>query len=491
MSPTMKEIVNADNIIEKHVNLTNQDKKTIEEVLSTIKRNALYNSKIHGLYHSEKVFLFSYLIAKHERLDEIDHQIITDAALYHDIGRINDYEDSLHGYCSANRIDTVVKHPIYKDIENLNILKAIMDGHSVSDERRDRFIDDYEITDVERYYKLYDILKDADALDRKRFFDYSDSYLDERFLRIDVSKGLIKLSEEINNIYKQNIKTNVNNIKRPEVGRFQCFHSIGFDFFKLASVLEHGILSKKEMQKLDIEGVSNFEGGNLDDYVSVVDGRLINKGGTAFPTFVMNGISFVCEVDKLYSSDEKNTQSYCIEHGIPYNKSLHDDEKYVYSRIDSDQINHIFLSNKVCNKDVREGLYIYNSLSFSILKDRINHYINNISDVINPDLSEMNKLLSMYKKTLEDYFVLDQIQKNKVNKQVVAKLEGYRIKINNIIQDWIYQKYQYELGKNKDEIITIDDIVSHELQKLGFEYNKSQTDKGYLFSYEKIKTKSR
>ena len=85
--------------------------------------------------------------------------IITDAALYHDIGRINDYEDSLHGYCSANRIDTVVKHPIYKDIENLNILKAIMDGHSVSDERRDRFIDDYEITDVERYYKLYDILK--------------------------------------------------------------------------------------------------------------------------------------------------------------------------------------------------------------------------------------------------------------------------------------------------------------------------------------------
>ena len=153
--------------------------------------------------------------------------------------------------------------------------------------------------------------------------------------------------------------------------------------FKLASVLEHGILSKQEMQKLDIEGVSNFEGGNLDDYVSVVDGRLINKGGTAFPTFVMNGISFVCEVDKLYSSDEKNTQSYCIEHGIPYNKSLHDDEKYVYSRIDSDQINHIFLSNKVCNKDVREGLYIYNSLSFSILKDRINHYINNISDVIN------------------------------------------------------------------------------------------------------------
>ena len=30
MSPTMKEIVNADNIIEKHVNLTNQDKKTMK-----------------------------------------------------------------------------------------------------------------------------------------------------------------------------------------------------------------------------------------------------------------------------------------------------------------------------------------------------------------------------------------------------------------------------------------------------------------------------
>ena len=192
MSTIMREIISAGNIIEKHIDLTVEDEKYLLDTVSSINTKVLYNSKIHGLYHSEKVFLFCYLIAKDEKLNEVERQIITDAALYHDIGRINDYEDSIHGYCSANRIEDVVNNSIYEDKENLKILKAIVDGHSVSDKRRDRFIEDYEIIEVDRYYKLYDILKDADALDRKRFFDYSNSHLDERYLRTNISKDLVE-----------------------------------------------------------------------------------------------------------------------------------------------------------------------------------------------------------------------------------------------------------------------------------------------------------
>ncbi len=491
MSTIMREIISASNVIEKHIDLTVEDEKYLLDTVSSINTKVLYNSKIHGLYHSEKVFLFCYLIAKDENLNEVERQIITDAALYHDIGRINDYEDSIHGYCSANRIEDVVNNPIYEDKENLKILKAIVDGHSVSDKRRDRFIEDYEIIEVDRYYKLYDILKDADALDRKRFFDYSNAHLDKRYLRTNISKDLVKLSEEINNIYKSEIIGVKNKLPEPEVGTYECFHSVGFDFFKIGSVLKNGILSKGEMKKLGINKTTNFEGGNLNDYVSVVDARLIDKGGTAYSTFITNGVSFVCDVDKLYSSDEKYSKSYCIEKGIPYNKSLHKDEKYVYSKIEPQNIKHIFLSDEIINKDVRELIYIYNSLSYEILSNRINHYITNVSDVFSPNTNEINKLLDEYKKALEDYFILDVIEKSKIKKQFIKKLESYRIKINSIIQEWIYLKYIYELDRNYGDVITVDDVVSLELQKLDLNYEKTKTDKGYLISYQKLKTKIR
>ena len=197
----MLEVINGNYLIDKEITLTNKDKIKIKEILKKVNKRVLYDSKIHGYYHSKRVFLFSYLIAKHEKLNEIDFQIITDAALYHDIGRINDYEDSLHGYCGVLKIDKIVTHPIYREQANLNILKAIIDGHSVDDKHKDYFIGFYEIVDINRYYKLYKILKDADALDRKRLGDD----LDESFLRLNISKRLVALAEKINNIYKNKI----------------------------------------------------------------------------------------------------------------------------------------------------------------------------------------------------------------------------------------------------------------------------------------------
>ncbi|MDD4547480.1 MAG: hypothetical protein PHI05_01890 [Bacilli bacterium] len=492
MSTIIQEIVKSDyNIVNKYIDLTIEDIEKINKTLSSVKTGSLYNSKIHGLYHSEKVFLFAYIIAKDENLDPVDLQIITDAALYHDVGRINDCEDTLHGLCSANRIESVINNPIYKNHENLNILKAIIDGHSVNDSRRDCFIEDYEVKEKERYYKLYNILKDADALDRHRFYSYNDCFLDERYLRTDMSKKLIGLSKEINDLYKLKMKENSTSVAKPEMGNFKCFHSIGFDFFKIASVLNNGILCKAEMEKRGINNTANFEGGNLENYISVVDARLINKGGTAFESFILNGISFICNVDELYSSDSKNTQSYCIEHGLPYNKSFHDDEKYVKSQIPSKKIEHIFISNNCLNTDVRKLMYIYNSLSYDILVDRVNHYYNNVSTIFKPDMTEMNTYLLTYKLILEDYFLLDYNQKRQVEKQLIKELEDCRININAILQSWIYKKYQLELGLSNKESITVEDVVSFELNKLGIDYSNVKTEHGSIIDCKNIKTKTK
>ncbi len=490
MLPDAEEIKTIINIISQYVTLTEEEKKEIVDIITNINASVLYNSKIHGIYHSQKVFLFSYLIAKHENLNNEERQIIFDAALYHDIGRINDFEDTLHGYCSALRIDKIATHPIYKNEENLKILKAIVDGHSVVDDKKDRFIEDYEVTNVERYYKLYNILKDADALDRKRFFESSYAHLDERYLRLDYSKKLIKLSEEINSYYKNKILESKKMLSKPEVGNFLCYHSIGFDFFKMRSILEYGILSKREMKKYGIQNVVNFEGGNLDDYVSVVDARFINKG-TAYYTFITNGVSFVCELDKLYNSNKNHTLSYCIENGLPYNKSFHDDEKYVYGKIAPENIQGIFLHNKIINKDIRELNYIYNSLSFNLFTNRLKYYIENISTTFIPDTSRVKKLLNEYQKELEHYYLLDVSTQNMIRDDFIKILEIIREKINVNIQNWMYQKFQLELMRKDYDKIAVEDVVLHELKKLGIEYTKNKTKDGIVISYQKIKTKSK
>ncbi|MDD6388610.1 MAG: HD domain-containing protein, partial [Bacilli bacterium] len=86
-------------------NLENFNKEEFLKILNDIDQNQLYDSPIHGLYHSEKVLLFSYLIGKHYNLNKQDMRIICDAAKYHDIGRVGDDENKFHGNNSSEKID--------------------------------------------------------------------------------------------------------------------------------------------------------------------------------------------------------------------------------------------------------------------------------------------------------------------------------------------------------------------------------------------------
>lgn len=161
----------------------------------------LYNSRIHGINHSEKVLLFATLIALREKLNDDDMQIITDAAKYHDIGRTTDFDEKGHGLASANKVETIINGDIYKDITNLNMLKAIIEIHSIDDEHESYIFNKYKLGDLKHFKKMYSILKDADALDRKRFCKVHPADLNPKYLRLDISKGLLATSEQINNIY--------------------------------------------------------------------------------------------------------------------------------------------------------------------------------------------------------------------------------------------------------------------------------------------------
>ena len=211
---------NMNTIMKEYIdNLENFNKEEFLKILNDIDKKQLYNSPIHGLYHSEKVLLFSYLIGKYYNFNEQDMRIICDAAKYHDIGRVGDDENKFHGNKSSENIDSVIK---YDDEYELALLKAIMNEHSRPDNEADRSFDDYfwsfededpnyseeKIKEYKkRYNYLYKVLKDADALDRFRLIGTC-AALDEDYLRLDYSKELISMAEEINDKYIEYFENN-------------------------------------------------------------------------------------------------------------------------------------------------------------------------------------------------------------------------------------------------------------------------------------------
>lgn len=180
----------------------------LESELKNIKEEYLYHSKIHGLYHSQKVLFWVYVLSLDNSLSKVEQKILLDAAKYHDIGRTNDIDDTIHGKVSALKVASIVSNPIYEDSINRNLLYAIIELHSLDDKMEEKIMEKYHLNKNSSFPILWRILKDADALDRIR---YDLGYLDEHsfnpvFLRMPTSSFYIKASYELCTYYKKHLK---------------------------------------------------------------------------------------------------------------------------------------------------------------------------------------------------------------------------------------------------------------------------------------------
>ncbi len=172
--------------------------------LNSIKEEFLYQSRIHGLYHSEKVMFWTYVLSRDSSLSDVEKKIVLDAAKYHDIGRTNDIDDTIHGKIAALKIGTIVDSPIYENPINRSLLSAIIELHSLDDKLEEQIAQKYHLENNHSFPILWRILKDADALDRIR---YDLGYLDEFsfnpiYLRMPTSSSYIKASYELCTYYK-------------------------------------------------------------------------------------------------------------------------------------------------------------------------------------------------------------------------------------------------------------------------------------------------
>lgn len=483
---------------ERLIFLSPEELQEIKRIVSNIQVEHLYQGNFtHGLYHSEKVFIYTYLLAKKENIKEPFRQILFDAAIYHDCNRQDNFEDSIHGYASANKIKGLIDSkdislsPIYNNKKYQVLLYALMETHSARENSisdlnsllnqasnldllKDGVTLDEELLDlVGPYITLCKILKDSDALDRKRFGDVSYASLNEEYLRLNSSKQLVDFADQINKLYFELMKQDYEEIDETNIPSKNCIHSIGFDFFKINSVLEHGVLSADEMKKRKLNIPRNFTGGNFDRWISVVDLSLIKENLTAKKEFIDKGISFTCHDVKLHEPMGNNQRLIAFEKGRPWNKSNHLDERYALMRIPPEKIISINIPVNYSETSLTELNYLYNSLDIDMIINRVNYYMRQTQTPKDDILAEeVNVYISQYNLELKKYLSLDNYDRKCYN--LVDRLNPILAQISSVIGKMVTRFYARRISIGAKDKITVLDAVNYELS-LNTEYSIDTT----------------
>lgn len=158
------------------------------EAMESLREEVLFDSAIHGPGHIERTLLHGAFCAMAEPLNEEDTRLLFLACCYHDVGRVDDSLDDLHGWRSAQRIQKLTG----LTGEPLKLVQAAVDAHSRSDSVLKATLSGYRLEDPERGLTLALLLKDADGLDRVRIWD-----LDPRFLRREDSRRRAGFAKEL------------------------------------------------------------------------------------------------------------------------------------------------------------------------------------------------------------------------------------------------------------------------------------------------------
>lgn len=151
------------------------------------------DSEIHAAEHCERVLLYALIIG--EKIFGDNDRILTalaHASIFHDTRRQDDYLDTGHGARAA-----IYYRQFCNDNEGIEYMPEaalMMKYHDIEDMRGKVGIKMEYNGSLPTMLKLYDIFKDADALDRWRLGSRG---FDTRYLRTEPAKNMIKYSKRI------------------------------------------------------------------------------------------------------------------------------------------------------------------------------------------------------------------------------------------------------------------------------------------------------
>jgi HD superfamily phosphodiesterase len=146
---------------------------------------------VHGIAHIQRVLIFVLLLGVELKLNDHEIDLLCLCAIYHDIGRSNDYYDEAHGLESYKKIQAI-NLPMPKNDEDKNIINFIIIYHCIDDDKAIEDLHNYDIDNKALALKLYKAFKDCDALDRVRV-----DLLDINYLRFEQTKKYIPFAWNI------------------------------------------------------------------------------------------------------------------------------------------------------------------------------------------------------------------------------------------------------------------------------------------------------
>jgi len=137
---------------------------------------------LHNTGHARRVLIHSLILASMKRLTDYERGILCEAAVYHDIGRMNDSVDSSHGLRSWRKYILKVCADKALD-EKKEAVRFLIINHCFEQKDIGKFD---SVSIINTYKHLLFLLKDADALDRVR-----NKKLDIRYLQSEESLSLV------------------------------------------------------------------------------------------------------------------------------------------------------------------------------------------------------------------------------------------------------------------------------------------------------------
>lgn len=174
------------------------------------------DNKTHSIEHIEKVMMFSLMLAKNERLDDEGTKVLLTAAAFHDSYRAGDDGYVEHAVGSAKKVKEYLENNLNNsygvETKDIPLIQVAIAYHEYKENIKGK-VDRTQISklceeygykgDFERVVQISTILKDADALDRERF--WTRGKLNPDYLRTDSAKSrnMVLFAQKINGTYAE------------------------------------------------------------------------------------------------------------------------------------------------------------------------------------------------------------------------------------------------------------------------------------------------
>lgn len=119
--------------------------------IKQINEKLIVDSDVHGVSHIVRASIYVLILSVLENMSLEDFKLALDSIIYHDIGRVNDIDDEMHGYNATKKLGFLENN---YNIEDFNTIKFVIESHSLDDN------------------KDYEILKNMISLKRIEHFKY-------------------------------------------------------------------------------------------------------------------------------------------------------------------------------------------------------------------------------------------------------------------------------------------------------------------------------